>query len=163
MTGFCFGIGCEELTPTTLPGSPIGGPGGPRRGVFAINAQLLIDVMHLPIFTEIKACRVNPQRNDEIEFVVSHPDLPHAEIDGPTPRCNPRWRKQDKIVFEGWGAEPQLSLDREPPKANNGALWSPCLRCNTQIHPTSIRQVGGANVCLCDACAYTIGKHEVDN
>lgn len=63
-----------------------------------ITGEFLRQLLHLPVDTYISGSKCS---SGDVILTVSHPDIP----DG-TKEVTPEFRKQDKIVFEGWGAKP---------------------------------------------------------
>lgn len=68
-----------------------------------VTTELLREVLHLPPDTNILFAKDDGQFN--VELTVSHPDLvggpgPEGEL---PPLVTPTFRKQEPIVFEGWG------------------------------------------------------------
>jgi len=70
-------------------------------GRIRISGALMREMFHFP--AETVFC--GGERPDEVEVIVSHPDILDgvlAEGERP-PTLMPMFRKQEPIVFEGWG------------------------------------------------------------
>ncbi len=70
-----------------------------RRGHFVVSNDLLVQVLRLPVGTEITA--VDSQSPITCKVWVVHPVLPVGELTV----VYPRWRTQEPVVFEGWGID----------------------------------------------------------
>jgi len=67
---------------------------------------MLVNALRLPPGTVVLACSDGDFWNKglgTIRLKVEHPDLKEVEDGGLIPICDPKWRRQDDVVFEGWG------------------------------------------------------------
>jgi hypothetical protein len=79
-----------------------------RTGKFEVSTELLMSILHLPPGTDIVAInsgKVWPPNGplETIKITVSHPDLLPVPWDADDPIIKPQWKKQEEIVFAGWG------------------------------------------------------------
>lgn len=71
---------------------------------FLVSYPLLAEVLHLPPLSDIRY--VGNGGADMFEVIVEHPDLNDIEPvvgDEKPPLVSPMFRRQDPVVFEGWG------------------------------------------------------------
>jgi hypothetical protein len=75
-----------------------------RRAYFNVSYELIADLLKLPQGHEIKRISCDFSGRDDIAVVVEGPDLPVAEREGPLPRVNPIYQKNEDgtVKFIGW-------------------------------------------------------------
>ena len=78
------------------------------KGYFELSHDLLRDILNLPDNAEIDSVS---HCNSKICYVwVEHPDIPDWDksvlADG---YLSPTWRRQEPVVFEGWGVDEELA------------------------------------------------------
>lgn len=83
-----------------------------RIAKFRVTAELLIQALCLPPGTKIQGISTLPIFGDspgqdgwDMELTVEHPDLKEVDVDEgeSAPTVKPMLRRQDPVVFEGWG------------------------------------------------------------
>src|SRR5687768_5245803 len=62
----------------------------------------LLNTFRFPPGTRLRGATVDDFTGDLI-LRVEHPDLKGVPEGDAAPTARPRWRKQDPIIFEGWG------------------------------------------------------------
>ena len=68
-------------------------------GRFQVSAELLADMLHLPLDTRIVSIEGSTRTGGPFAVIVAHDDI----VSGPTPvEVNPVWHRQPEIVFDGW-------------------------------------------------------------